>query len=80
MRLKVKLNMVSDEEKVGFIEELMENALYAKTGEYRDSNAATYVYKNILQIDRDNPEAHYRYAYLEYDNRQWLRLNIFNGR
>jgi hypothetical protein len=71
--LKIKLNMVSDEEKFFFIGDLMENALYVKTGEYRDSNAATYVYKNILQIDRDNPEAHYRYAYLQYDKKHWLK-------
>lgn len=73
MSLKIKLNMVSDEEKGSFIGELMENAFYAKTGEYRDSKAATYVYQNILQIDRDNPEAHYRYAYLQYDKKQWLK-------
>jgi hypothetical protein len=73
MSLKIKLNMVSDEEKGSFIGELMENAFYAKTGEYRDSKAATYVYQNILQIDRDNPEAHYRYAYLQYDKKHWLK-------
>ena len=73
MSLKIKLNMVSVEEKGSFIGELMENAFYAKTGEYRDSKAATDVYKNIFQMDRDNPEAHYRYAYLQYDRKHWLK-------
>lgn len=73
MSLKIKLKMLSDEEKVCFIGDLMENAFYVKTGEYRDSNAATTVYQKILQIDRDNPEAHYRYAYLQYDKKQWLK-------
>lgn len=73
MKLKFSFDMVSPEEKDAYIEELMEYAFYEKTGEYRDATAASHVYREILQIDRQNPEAHYRYAYLHYAKRDWLK-------
>ncbi|WP_019415983.1 tetratricopeptide repeat protein [Paenisporosarcina sp. TG20] len=77
MNLKFKLNMLSEDEKEDYIGELMEYALYAKTGEYRDSNVAKYEYENILKLDRYNPEAHYRYAFLHYADSRWLIAIIY---
>lgn len=73
MNLKIKLNLASDEEKDDYIGELMETALYAKTGKTRDPQAALYAYSQIIQLDRKNPEANYRYAFLHYTNHHWLK-------
>jgi len=73
MKLKISFDMVGSEEKAAYIGELMEYAFYEKTGEYRNATAATDAYKSILQLDHQNPEAHYRYAYLHYAKRSWLK-------
>ncbi len=73
MKLKIRFDMVSNEEKDAYIEELMEYAFYEKTGKYRDSTAASNAYEYILHLDHQNPEAHYRYAYLHYSKRDWLK-------
>jgi len=72
MILKIKLNLVSDEVKDDHIGELMETALYMK-GNSRNPRAALDAYSQIIQLDRVNSEAHYRYAFLHYTNRQWLK-------
>lgn len=72
LELKIKSGAASNEEKVAYIGEQMEIAFYEKTGETRDSIAAEYAYKRILGLDGQNPEAHYRYAYLLYAKKQWL--------
>lgn len=72
MNLKIKLNLVTDGEKDDHIGELMETALYTK-GNSRDPQSALYAYRQIIQLERDNPEAHYRYAFLHYKNRQWVK-------
>ncbi|WP_019413132.1 tetratricopeptide repeat protein [Paenisporosarcina sp. TG20] len=73
MNLKIKLDTASDKEKDDYIGEIMETALYAKTGKSRNPQAALDTYSQIIQLDRENPDAYYRYAFLHYSNRHWLK-------
>ena len=51
---------------------MMSHAFHIKSDVYQDRYNAEIQYKSILGIDKDNPEASYRYAFLQYDKNNWL--------
>ena len=71
-RLKYTSDIFNEKEKTSYIKELMSHAFHIKSDVYQDRNIAETQYKNILKLDRDNPEAAYRYAFLQYDKNKWL--------
>ena len=71
-RLKYTFDIFNEKEKTSYIKELMSHAFHIKSDVYQDRNIAETQYKNILKLDRDNPEAAYRYAFLQYDKNKWL--------
>lgn len=77
-RLKFKANIFNDNEKVEYIRGLMENAFHVKSDIVQDINVAEVQYKSILKIDKKNPEANYRYAFIKYQKRCWIEaINYF---
>ena len=71
-RLKYTSDIFNEQEKTSYIKELMSHAFHVKSDVYQDRNIAETQYKNILELDRENPEASYRYAFLQYDKNNWL--------
>ena len=71
-RLKYTFDIFNEKEKTSYIKELMSHAFHIKSDVYQDRNVAETQYKNILKLNRDNPEAAYRYAFLQYDKNKWL--------
>ena len=76
-KLKYTSDIFNEKEKISYIKEMMSNAFHMKSDVYQDRHIAETQYKNILEIDRENPEAFYRYAYLQYDKRNWLEAIIY---
>ena len=71
-RLKYTSNIFNEKEKTSYIKEMMSHAFHIKSDVYQDRYIAETQYKKILEIDRENPEAAYRYAFLQYDKNNWL--------
>ncbi|MFJ8065008.1 hypothetical protein ACIQYS_10295 [Psychrobacillus sp. NPDC096426] len=77
-KMKFNLDLFNEEEKVIYIGELMKNAFHVKTDEYQDRRVAENEYEAILRLDKNNPEAAYRFAYLQYNKSNWLKaINYF---
>ena len=77
-RFKFRANIFNDSEKVEYIKGLMEIAFHAKSDIVQDINVAEVQYKSILKIDKENPEANYRYAFIKYQKRCWIEaINYF---
>lgn len=75
-KLKYISDMFNEKEKTSYIKEMMSHAFHMKSDVYQDRSIAVAQYKNILKIDRENPEAFYRYAFLQYDKKNWLEAII----
>ena len=71
-RLKYISDIFNEQEKTSYIKEMMSHAFHIKSDVYQDRNVAVTQYKSILELDRENPEASYRYAFLQYDKNKWL--------
>ena len=71
-KLKYTSDIFNEKEKTSYIKELMSHAFHVKSDVYQDRYIAETQYKNILKLDRENPEASYRYAFLQYDKNNWL--------
>lgn len=79
-KLKYEANIFNEEEKFEYIRELMENAFHAKSDIVQDRDVAEKQYHNILKIDKENPEAYYRHAFLKYEKKEWLKaINDFQN-
>lgn len=77
-RFKFRANIFNDSEKVEYIRELIENAFHAKSDIVQDINVAEVQYQSILKIDKENPEANYRYAFIKYQKKCWIEaINYF---
>ena len=77
-KLKYTLDIFNEKEKTSYIKELMSHAFHVKTDVYQDRNIAEKQYKKILKLNKDNPEAAYRFAFLQYDKSKWLMaINYF---
>lgn len=77
-KMKYTLDIFSEDERVNYIGELMENAFHTKTDIYQDRQSAEKEYEAILRLDKNNPEAAYRFAFLQYNKQEWLpAINYF---
>lgn len=77
-KLKYEVNIFNEEEKFKYIGELMENAFHAKSNIVQDRNVAENQYLTIIKMDKENPEAYYRHAFLQYKKMEWLKaINDF---
>lgn len=72
LKYKKMLRILEEEEKNHLLGLMIEYAYYMKTDQ-RDERAARNSFEKILSIDPSNPEAHYRYAYLHYEERRWSK-------
>lgn len=78
-KLKYEANIFNEDEKVEYIGYLMENAFLAKSDIIQDRNVAENQYLNIIKMDKENPEAYYRHAFLQYKKKEWLKaINDFH--
>ncbi|WP_172372205.1 tetratricopeptide repeat protein [Sporosarcina jiandibaonis] len=75
--LKRSLRIAIPDEENQLIGSMIEHAYMMKT-EQRDRNVAKHTFEKILRIEPRNPEANYRYAFLYYEDGNWIRaINHF---
>ncbi|MHA6260024.1 tetratricopeptide repeat protein [Sporosarcina sp. CAU 1771] len=79
IRLKKVMGILTEEEQDQLVRSMMAYAFHMKTGEHKDRYAAKNTFEQILKIDPRNAEANYRYAFLYYEDRDWIQaINHFN--
>ncbi|MEK3934325.1 hypothetical protein MKY41_03320 [Sporosarcina sp. FSL W7-1349] len=71
LQLERKLRIQDPVKQYECIGVMMEHAYYMKT-EQKDRHVAKRTFEQILQLDRHNPEANYRYAFLHYEDEEWV--------
>lgn len=77
LRIKKSMRILVSEEQFKLIGLMMEHAYDMKTGR-RDRVVAKYVFEKILKLEPRNPEANYRYAFLFYQDGNWIKaINHF---
>ncbi|MHA6260029.1 tetratricopeptide repeat protein [Sporosarcina sp. CAU 1771] len=79
VRIKKVMGILTQEEQDQLVRSMMAYAFHMKTGEHKDRYAAKTTFEQILKIDPKNAEANYRYAFLYYEDRDWIQaINHFN--
>jgi len=79
IRLKKVMGILTEEEQDQLVRSMMHYAFHMKTGEFKDRSAAKSTFEQVLKIDSRNAEANYRYAFLHYEDRNWIKaINYFD--
>ncbi|MCZ2259871.1 hypothetical protein [Sporosarcina sp. G11-34] len=79
IRLKKSLDILTQEEQDKLIRSMMDYAFHMKTGTNKDRYAVKNTFGQVLKINPRNAEANYRYAFLHYEDRNWIKaINYFD--
>ncbi|MHC8515885.1 tetratricopeptide repeat protein [Sporosarcina sp. ITBMC105] len=70
--LEKKLKISNPDRQFDCIGIMIEHAYYMKM-EQKDRHVAKKTFQQILRLDRYNPEANYRYAFLHYEEDDWIK-------
>ncbi|WP_262176606.1 tetratricopeptide repeat protein [Saccharococcus sp. Marseille-Q5394] len=76
LQLERKLKIHDPVRRYDCIGIMMEQAYYMKT-EQKDRHVAKLTFEQILRLDPHNPEANYRYAFLHYEDGEWVKAIRF---
>lgn len=71
IKLEKSLHILQPEDQNSVIGNMMEYAYEMKT-QQKDRRVAKDTFKKILQFDSKNPDANYRYAFLHYEEGDWM--------
>lgn len=71
-----KMHIDNPDKRYECIGVMLEHAYYMKT-DLKDRAVAKRTFADILKVDRSNAEANYRYAFLYYEDRDWIKAIEF---